>query len=742
MGKKNRRGGGGGGGSAASGATGGGKFPGGGGRNNTSGQSSAQQQREQSRGGEDPYSLYSWLKHEKSAPYYILSFVCIGFLIGLGIGTGYLTNAASAVPGLGALSSTNPAQTRWRVALGRSVRSSMAYGLVYGRKDTQLHQQQQPTTSMEDLPEANEYRADGDSPSSPPTAQPTTSTSSPEPKPSAGGSPKPSPRTASAPARRSGRGGFLSNLFSSSNTYAHDSERAFAVLREMVVREEGGFVHPDLGFLNPAPSGADRGIGMVHDTYTNCQRRCNPGTVEDHKKLQVEMAHIEEYWETNMTKEDRDDRYYEGKQFVFYHADDPSKEHYLTWEQMTLKQREVAMEYPNEHGPLFHGHDELPKLRARWTQTSVLLKIPLTIQMTRDVALEVLGPLLPPDVARRAPLEELDDGIILALLLSHERGLGRESLWYPYIATLPPEPLCGYWPLYRPAFFDAITTLGLDIGLDVNAWPNEVVKASDHADKIASALNADYGRFLQTVYGETSYDSIRWSLCQVFSRAIGGHSAHGALRLIPVLDLVNHYLHASPSKELDGSESYDQEGGNAASNSDFSDWIDAKESDAGTFVLRNTWYGKHKPLRKGQELLANYNVPHYSPLDWFINLGFLPRERMQRWERLKPAFETHQRWEPKVTHKQKQTAGEPLQDGNARAAAEDKATGKWMHPSILEDGNTKEAVAASKTKTILASSAPGGEPPRRIAISTLDPSHDTPVRFLPSLTEKGDKNEL
>ena len=64
-----------------------------------------------------------------------------------------------------------------------------------------------------------------------------------------------------------------------------------------------------------------------------------------------------------------------------------------------------------------------------------------------------------------------------------------------------------------------------------------------------------------------------------------------------------------------------------------------------------------------------------------------------------------------------------------------------MHPSILEDGNTKEAVAASKTKTILASSAPGGEPPRRIAISTLDPSHDTPVRFLPSLTEKGDKNE-
>ena len=45
-------------------------------------------------------------------------------------------------------------------------------------------------------------------------------------------------------------------------------------------------------------------------------------------------------------------------------------------------------------------------------------------------------------------------------------------------------------------------------------------------------------------------------------------------------------------------------------------------------------YGERKPLRKGQELLANYNVPMYSALDWFVNLGFLPREKMGRWKRL------------------------------------------------------------------------------------------------------------
>ena len=29
--------------------------------------------------------------------------------------------------------------------------------------------------------------------------------------------------------------------------------------------------------------------------------------------------------------------------------------------------------------------------------------------------------------------------------------------------------------------------------------------------------------------------------------------------------------------------------------------------------------------------MANYNVPHYSPLDWFINMGYVPPEREGRY---------------------------------------------------------------------------------------------------------------
>ena len=56
---------------------------------------------------------------------------------------------------------------------------------------------------------------------------------------------------------------------------------AFSVLREAVIREKGGFVHPDLGYLVPAPSGAPRGLGMVRNSYHHCQIRCMPGSSEE-----------------------------------------------------------------------------------------------------------------------------------------------------------------------------------------------------------------------------------------------------------------------------------------------------------------------------------------------------------------------------------------------------------------------------------------------------------------------------
>jgi hypothetical protein len=67
-------------------------------------------------------------------------------------------------------------------------------------------------------------------------------------------------------------------------------------------------------------------------------------------------------------------------------------------------------------------------------------------------------------------------------------------------------------------------------------------------------------------------------------------------------------------------------------------FIDAAEHDSGTFVVRSLRHGRRKALRKGQELLANYNVPHYSPLDWMVSVGFVPPERWHPWEMVDSAL--------------------------------------------------------------------------------------------------------
>ena len=42
-------------------------------------------------------------------------------------------------------------------------------------------------------------------------------------------------------------------------------------------------------------------------------------------------------------------------------------------------------------------------------------------------------------------------------------------------------------------------------------------------------------------------------------------------------------------------------------------------------------HGWNKPLKVGQELLVDYNVLEYSPLDWFVSGGFVPLERRGKW---------------------------------------------------------------------------------------------------------------
>jgi hypothetical protein len=329
--------------------------------------------------------------------------------------------------------------------------------------------------------------------------------------------------------------------------------RTFDVLVEAIMREKGGWVHPDLGMLIPAPSGAARGIGMVRDGYTTCQRGCIPGIASEKQQPTV-----------NKTK------------FM-----------------------------PEE----------------------VLIRIPLSYQMTREVALNTLLPMIPSDPQRKDPLQELDDAALLVLLLAHERAVSRASKWMPYIASLPTEPQCGYSTHLRPYFLDAVKAYRTELGVDTHGWPRELSKASKYAEKIASGLTRDYGSFIKAMDGVSVFENLQWALCQVASRATAGSDKHGALRLIPLMDMINHDANAGGFVELRGDERFEN-----------GDFVNATEEDAGTFVVRSLRHGRRKPLKKGQELMVNYNVPQYSPLDWFISLGFVPPERWRQWQKVDSAL--------------------------------------------------------------------------------------------------------
>lgn len=344
-----------------------------------------------------------------------------------------------------------------------------------------------------------------------------------------------------------------------------DGAHLFAVLREAVVREKGGYVHPDLGLMHPAPSGSARGLGIVKNSYQKCQSRCFPGSEQEKNEA------------------DSDD-------------------------------------YTNSY-----------------RQVEILVQVPLAYQMTRQTALDILQKLIPDDVQQKRPLQRLNDAVLLALQLAHERGVGRYSRWMPYIASLPHIPTCGYNRKLRFQMMDTMQVLTEEMGVDTEGWPDELVKAMLYGESIAESLNNDYGLFMKhpntTVSSsdlneaDRGLDNIQWALCQVASRATGGSNKLGSLRLIPIIDLINHDMSAGGFIELKGNERLED-----------NDFIDATFDDAGTFVVRSLRHGRRKPLRQGQELLVNYNVPQYSALDWFVSMGFVPPERWRPWIKIDPVL--------------------------------------------------------------------------------------------------------
>ena len=85
----------------------------------------------------------------------------------------------------------------------------------------------------------------------------------------------------------------------------------------------------------------------------------------------------------------------------------------------------------------------------------------------------------------------------------------------------------------------------------------------------------------------TASSAIEWALCHVASRATAASEKHGALRLVPMLDMINHDVNAGGFEELNGNERL--EDGN---------FVDANENDAGAFVVRSLQHGRRRRFSK------------------------------------------------------------------------------------------------------------------------------------------------
>jgi len=425
------------------------------------------------------------------------------------------------------------------------------------------------------------------------------------------------------------------------NPYYHPM--AFHTLREYIIRFDNGYVHPDLGFLVPAPSGAERGIGMIRDTYNKCQVHCIPGTREEKLKYAREVyanseeSKLQALIDAELMEEMVKD--YPGMAASMA----------ATAGSTALSSADIGALPPEKHE--HHVEDKPPDpmrntttyegiqaavqlqqatTNARpYTQSEVLLRIPLEAQITRKTALNMLLDLISsgknvPSTQLLTHLEEMDDPFLIALYLAHERGLGINSRIWPYIATLPLRPTCALHWGWRQSVVDVVTAMAVEMGTDVQGWPNEISKAAEMSERIVGTFSRAFSEVLAKRPGvEDITENIRWALCQVASRGVAGNEAHGSLRLIPMMDMINHDAAADKFTELTGKERMED-----------GFFLDADENHAGTFVVRSQRHDERKPLRRGQELMANYNVPSYSPLDWFLNMGYIPPERAGKWTML------------------------------------------------------------------------------------------------------------
>ena len=255
-------------------------------------------------------------------------------------------------------------------------------------------------------------------------------------------------------------------------------------------------------------------------------------------------------------------------------------------------------------------------LSAARARAGPLAVVPARCVLDGRAAVSVSSAAVPARVREAAPLDTLDDGALVTLLLARERARGPASFWAPYLASLPAEPPCAWWGDEAARAAKVAACRACASAGERAAWAAELERAAAYAARVARGMGADYGDALGV-----DARALEWSLATLSSRSMGGQARPC---LVPLLDLVNHDCswHAFTGHHVDELPTTFVVGAGPApietglSHGDWAYW--AWDADGAT----------PRPREPGDELYANYLTEGYTPFEWFMNLGYVPPEAL------------------------------------------------------------------------------------------------------------------
>jgi len=182
----------------------------------------------------------------------------------------------------------------------------------------------------------------------------------------------------------------------------------------------------------------------------------------------------------------------------------------------------------------------------------------------------------------------------VALLLAHERSVkGPASFWWPYIDSLPARPP-NPWLMPDAELEAALAAVG---PAAQEQWPKEVERARHAIHQQAEAAVRQYGKALGV-----DEQGVVWAAAQVLSRAFGSDTELG---MAPLIDMCNHRAGADTpwgSEDVDGQP---------------------------VSCITSCHNGQPSELLAGDELFISY-MARCSPLEAFLNFGFVPPELMSK----------------------------------------------------------------------------------------------------------------